>query len=59
MDGPPAQSLGVEPINKNSLDYRKRHKKNESLIDLHLFFDILLAAFVIVTGTVFVFLAEV
>ena len=56
MDG---QSLGVEPINKNSLNKKNVMEKIKSLIDLNQLFDITLSAFIIVSGTFLVFLTEV
>ncbi len=56
MDGP---SLGVEPINKNSLNKKNVMEKIKSLIDLNQLFDITLSGFIIVSGTFLVFLTEV
>lgn len=58
MDGPPAQSLGVEPVDKDILK-RPARKTSESMINLNLIVNILLSAFIIVSGTLYVFYHEV
>ena len=58
MDGPPAQSLGVEPVDSDVLK-KKPRKPNESMIDLNLIGNILLSACLIVSGTLYVFYHEV
>jgi len=58
MDGPPAQSLGVEPVDSDVLK-KKPRKTNESMIDLSLIGNILLSASLIVSGTLFIFYHEV
>ena len=58
MDGPPAQSLGVEPVDSDVLK-KKPRKINESMIDMNLIWNILLSATLIVSGTLFVFYHEV
>lgn len=57
MDGPPAQSLGVEPVDKDILK-RPPRKTGESMINLNLIANILLSAFIIVSGTLYVFYHE-
>lgn len=57
MDGPPAQSLGVEPVDKDILR-RPPRKTTESMINLNLIINILMSAFMIVTGTLYVFYHE-
>jgi Ca2+-transporting ATPase len=57
MDGPPAQSLGVEPVDADVLR-KKPRKTNESMIDFNLIANILISAALIVTGTLFVFYHE-
>lgn len=57
MDGPPAQSLGVEPVDYDILK-RPPRKANESMINLNLIGNILLSAVIIVTGTLYVFYSE-
>ncbi len=58
MDGPPAQSLGVEPVDKDILR-RPPRKTTESMISLNLIINILMSAFMIVSGTLYVFYHEV
>ena len=58
MDGPPAQSLGVEPVDSDVLK-KKPRKINESMIDMNLIWNILLSATLSVSGTLFVFYHEV
>lgn len=57
MDGPPAQSLGVEPVDKDILR-RPPRKTTESMINLNLIINILISAFIIVSGTLYVFYHE-
>lgn len=54
MDGPPAQSLGVEPVDPDVLKKPPR-STNESMINLSLIGNILLSALFIVSGTLYVF----
>lgn len=58
MDGPPAQSLGVEPVDPDVLKKPPR-KTNESMINMSLIGNILLSALMIVTGTLYIFYHEV
>jgi P-type Ca2+ transporter type 2C len=58
MDGPPAQSLGVEPVDKDVLRQPPR-KTNESMINSTLLVNILLSVIIIVSGTLYVFHHEV
>ncbi|CAF4291005.1 unnamed protein product, partial [Rotaria magnacalcarata] len=58
MDGPPAQSLGVEPVDHDVLKKPPR-KVTDSMIDKNLIVHILTSAIVIVFGTLCVFYAEV
>jgi P-type Ca2+ transporter type 2C len=57
MDGPPAQSLGVEPVDPDVIRQPPR-KTSESMITYNLIFNILFNAVIIVTGTFFVFYHE-
>lgn len=57
MDGPPAQSLGVEPVDPDVLRQPPR-KTNESMINFKLIINILISACIIVTGTLYVFYHE-
>ena len=58
MDGPPAQSLGVEPVDHDVLRQPPR-KTNDSMITKNLLINILISATIIVTGTLYVFYKEV
>jgi Ca2+-transporting ATPase len=58
MDGPPAQSLGVEPVDPDVLKKPPR-STNESMINLSLIGNILLSALLIVSGTLYIFHHEV
>ena len=58
MDGPPAQSLGVEPVDHDVLKQPPR-KPSESMINRHLLINILISASIIVTGTLYIFYKEV
>jgi len=57
MDGPPAQSLGVEPVDHDVLKKPPR-KVTDSMLDRPLIFSIVTSAVVIVIGTLCVFYAE-
>ena len=57
MDGPPAQSLGVEPVDKDVIRQPPRSSK-QSMIDRSLIANVLLSAAIIVLGTLFVFQRE-
>ncbi|CAF3795783.1 unnamed protein product [Rotaria sp. Silwood1] len=57
MDGPPAQSLGVEPVDHDVLKKPPR-KVADSMIDKQLIAHIVTSATVIVVGTLCVFYAE-
>ena len=57
MDGPPAQSLGVEPVDAAVLRQPPR-RASEPIINRKLVVNTLLSAVVIVVGTVFVFATE-
>ncbi|UJR09674.1 hypothetical protein I4U23_013908 [Adineta vaga] len=57
MDGPPAQSLGVEPVDHDVLK-RPPRRVSDSMIDKKLIVNIVISATVIVVGTLCVFYAE-
>ncbi|CAF0885893.1 unnamed protein product [Adineta ricciae] len=57
MDGPPAQSLGVEPVDHDVLKKPPR-RVTDPMIDRKLIANILTSAIVIVVGTLCVFYAE-
>ncbi|XP_033117175.1 calcium-transporting ATPase type 2C member 1-like [Anneissia japonica] len=57
MDGPPAQSLGVEPVDKDVIRQPPR-KVKEPMITRSLIINVLISAAIIVMGTLFVFWKE-
>lgn len=57
MDGPPAQSLGVEPVDHDVLNQPPRDTK-KPMIDRPLLINVLLSALIIITGTLYVFKRE-
>lgn len=58
MDGPPAQSLGVEPVARDVIRQKPRNT-SEPMITRHLIINVLLSALVIIGGTLWVFKREV
>ncbi|KAM8967063.1 calcium-transporting ATPase type 2C member 1 [Pelodytes ibericus] len=57
MDGPPAQSLGVEPVDKDVIRKPPRNLK-DSILTKNLVIKILISSIIIVCGTLFVFWRE-
>uniref|UniRef100_A0A3Q2DZX2 Calcium-transporting ATPase n=2 Tax=Cyprinodon variegatus TaxID=28743 RepID=A0A3Q2DZX2_CYPVA len=57
MDGPPAQSLGVEPVDRDVIRKPPRNVK-DSILTRSLLVKVLVSAFIIVCGTLFVFWRE-
>ncbi|XP_067857944.1 calcium-transporting ATPase type 2C member 1 isoform X2 [Heptranchias perlo] len=57
MDGPPAQSLGVEPVDKDVIRQPPRNVK-DSILTRNLIVKILVSSLIIVSGTLFVFWRE-
>ncbi|CAH2039327.1 unnamed protein product, partial [Iphiclides podalirius] len=57
MDGPPAQSLGVEPVDHEVLRRRARDTRRR-IISRGLLFSVLLSAAIIIAGTLWVFNRE-
>ncbi|XP_063160046.1 calcium-transporting ATPase type 2C member 1 isoform X3 [Candoia aspera] len=57
MDGPPAQSLGVEPVDKDVIRKPPRNVK-DSILTKNLIIKILVSSIIIVCGTLFVFWRE-
>ncbi|KAL5971029.1 Calcium-transporting ATPase type 2C member 1, partial [Taenia solium] len=57
MDGPPAQSLGVEPPDADVVNQPPRHVQ-KSILDRHLIKSVLISALMIVCGTLFIFHRE-
>ncbi|XP_060109838.1 calcium-transporting ATPase type 2C member 2-like [Heteronotia binoei] len=58
MDGPPAQSLGVEPVDKDAIKHPPRNV-TDTILSKSLILKILLSAAVIISGTLFVFWKEI
>ncbi|XP_004584279.2 calcium-transporting ATPase type 2C member 2 isoform X1 [Ochotona princeps] len=58
MDGPPAQSLGVEPVDKDALGQPPR-RVQDTILGRALLLRILLSAAIIISGTLFVFWKEI
>lgn len=58
MDGPPAQSLGVEPVDSDIIQQPPRNVK-EPMITKELIKSVLISACFIIVGTLFVFWKEV
>jgi P-type Ca2+ transporter type 2C len=57
MDGPPAQSLGVEPVDQDVLKQKPRNVK-QPMISKSLIVNVLLSAGIIILGTLWVFQRE-
>lgn len=57
MDGPPAQSLGVEPVDQDVLKQKPRSVK-QHMITKSLVVNVLLSASIIILGTLWVFQRE-
>ncbi|KAI4876589.1 hypothetical protein NFI96_014820 [Prochilodus magdalenae] len=57
MDGPPAQSLGVEPVDGDVIRKPPRNVR-DSILTRNLIVKVLVSAFIIVCGTLFVFWRE-
>ncbi|KAB1273503.1 Calcium-transporting ATPase type 2C member 2 [Camelus dromedarius] len=58
MDGPPAQSLGVEPVDRDTLRQPPRNIK-DTILSRALVLRILLSATTIISGTLFIFWKEI
>lgn len=58
MDGPPAQSLGVEPVDPDVLKQPPRNV-NQPMITRSLILNVLMSAVIIICGTLFIFVREV
>ncbi|XP_063712483.1 calcium-transporting ATPase type 2C member 1-like isoform X2 [Symsagittifera roscoffensis] len=57
MDGPPAQSLGVEPVDTDVIKCPPR-RVQDPIITRHLITNVLISALIIVVGTLYVFMRE-
>lgn len=58
MDGPPSQSLGVDPVDRDVVMKRRPRKKDASIITRRLLARVLFSAALIVFGTLFIYVAE-
>ncbi|XP_034973810.1 calcium-transporting ATPase type 2C member 2 [Zootoca vivipara] len=58
MDGPPAQSLGVEPVDKDAIKQPPR-SITDTILSRSLILKIFLSATIIISGTMFVFWKEI
>ncbi|KAF1396174.1 Calcium-transporting ATPase type 2C member 2, partial [Spheniscus magellanicus] len=57
MDGPPAQSLGVEPVDRDTIKQPPR-RITDSILSKSLILKIFMSAIIIISGTLFVFWKE-
>ncbi|KAF3941526.1 hypothetical protein ABW19_dt0202794 [Dactylella cylindrospora] len=57
MDGPPAQSLGVEPVDKNVMAAKPR-SRHDRILTATLLQRVFTSAFLILTGTMIVYIRE-
>ncbi|KAM4640283.1 calcium-transporting ATPase type 2C member 2 isoform 2-T2 [Amazona ochrocephala] len=57
MDGPPAQSLGVEPVDKDTIKQPPR-RITDTILSKSLILKIFMSAVIIISGTLFVFWKE-
>ncbi|RUS32615.1 hypothetical protein BC938DRAFT_474906, partial [Jimgerdemannia flammicorona] len=57
MDGPPAQSLGVEPVDHDVMRKPPR-PKNKPILTRVLIMRVLSAAAIVVVGTMFIYVSE-
>ncbi|KRZ03670.1 Calcium-transporting ATPase type 2C member 1 [Trichinella zimbabwensis] len=57
MDGPPAQSLGVEPVDKEIINQPPRNVQ-EPMLTKSVISSILLSSFTIITGTMWIFIDQ-
>lgn len=57
MDGPPAQSLGVEPVDPEIMKKPPR-SRNSNILTRPLITRVLTAAFIVTVGTMFMYISE-
>lgn len=57
MDGPPAQSLGVEPVDHEVMNKPPR-KRNDKILTQQVIRRVLQSAFMIILGTLYIFIRE-
>lgn len=58
MDGPPSQSLGVDPVDRKSVMSRPPRAKNAPVLNKRLFYRIAFSATMVVLGTLYVYIHE-
>ncbi|KAN0062705.1 High affinity Ca2+/Mn2+ P-type ATPase-like protein [Thecaphora frezii] len=58
MDGPPSQSLGVDPVDRNSVMRRPPRSKSAPVLNTRLLYRIAFSATLIVVGTLYIYLHE-
>ncbi|XP_072836875.2 calcium-transporting ATPase type 2C member 2 [Pogona vitticeps] len=58
MDGPPAQSLGVEPVDRDAIKQPPR-SLTDTILSKSLVLKILMSATIIISGTMFIFWKEI
>lgn len=58
MDGPPSQSLGVDPVDRNVVMRKRPRKKEESVLTKRLLMRIGFSATIIVVGTLTIYVSE-
>ncbi|EST09416.1 Cation-transporting P-type ATPase, N-terminal [Kalmanozyma brasiliensis GHG001] len=58
MDGPPSQSLGVDPVDRKSVMSRPPRVKNAPVLNRRLFYRIGFSATMVVLGTLYVYIHE-
>lgn len=58
MDGPPSQSLGVDPVDRRSVMSRPPRAKNAPVLNKRLFYRIAFSATMVVLGTLYVYIHE-
>ena len=58
MDGPPSQSLGVDPVDRKSVMSRPPRAKNAPVLNRRLFYRIGFSATMVVLGTLYVYVHE-
>ncbi|SNX82008.1 probable PMR1 - secretory pathway Ca++-transporting P-type ATPase [Melanopsichium pennsylvanicum] len=58
MDGPPSQSLGVDPVDRKSVMSRPPRRKDAPVLNKRLFYRIAFSATMVVFGTLYIYIHE-
>lgn len=58
MDGPPSQSLGVDPVDRRSVMRRRPRRKDAPVLTQRLLARIAFSALVVLAGTLFIYVSE-